>query len=217
MTALELFAILVLAGAVIVLLYFYLRDRGTSLSPTTSGMGTGDRMSGITEGVSGMGGKVSEGVSGMGGKVTEGVSGMGEKVTHGFSGVGDKIKGAGSKFTGNEDEEAEGGTMAGVSEKMAGMGEKIKGKVREVPISTDVLSNRIQSFLDEQSDQLIKDWDLATKSDLSQLEKRYDMVSIDLNGLEKRFNEFQGNTTKKIGKIEDRLAKLESPEEESTE
>lgn len=194
MTALELFAILVLAGAVIVLLYYYLQDgRKPSLSTLTSGVGTGDKMSGITEGV----------------------SGMGEKVTEGFAGVSDKIKEAGSKFTGNEDTSAEGRSMSGMGEKMAGMGEKIKGKVREVPISTDVLSNRIQIFLDEQSDQLIKDWDLATKSDLSNLEERYDKVSVDLDELEKRFKDFKGHTTKKIEKIEERLEKLENPEKVS--
>ena len=99
-----------------------------------------------------------------------------------------------------------------MSERMVGMGEKIKGKV---PISTDLLSNRIETFLNEQSDQLIKDWDLATKSDLSQLENRFNKVSRDVGELEKRFNEYRGYTNKKLDHIEKRLSKLENPEEGS--
>ena len=95
------------------------------------------------------------------------------------------------------------------------MSEKIKGKVKEVPIGTDVLSNRIETFLDEQSDQLIKNWDLATNKDISKLEKRFDKVSLDFGELEKRFNEYRGHTNKKLEHIEKRLEKLENPEEES--
>ncbi|KAF5059263.1 hypothetical protein [Methanobacterium aggregans] len=179
MDALELFAILVLAGAVVVLLYYYLQDARTgSLSRISS-------------------------------KVT------GTNITSGFdetvSVVGEKFKGAGSKVTGTS-ETSEGGTMAGMSEKMAGMSEKIMGKVKEVPISTDVLSARIEVFLDEKSDQLIKDWDLATKSDVRDLEKRYSKVSRDVGELEGRFNEYRGYTNKKIKTIETRLEKLESEE-----
>lgn len=199
MTALELFAILVLAGAIIVLLYFYLQDtRGTNIfsSISSRGNGNGKKMAGVTENI----------------------SGMSEKVTENISGVGEKFKETSAKVTGTGDKMvSEGGTMAGMSERMAGMSEKIKGKVREVPISTDVLSNRIETFLNEQSDQLIKDWDLATKSDLSKLEKRFNKVSLDVGELEKRFNEYRGHTTKKINNIEKRISKLENPEEDSEE
>mgnify|MGYP001037687753 CR=1 FL=1 len=78
------------------------------------------------------------------------------------------------------------------------MGEKIKGKV-SVPISTDNLSHRIDLFLNEQSDQLIEDWDLATKKDLSALEKRFKVVSTDIESLEKRFNKYRGATQQETG------------------
>jgi len=155
MEALELFAILVLAGAIVVLLYYYMQDvRSSSFS-----------------------------------RAKTQISGIGEKAT------------------------MEGGKMAGMSEKMYGMSEKIRGKVKEVPISTDVFSTKIEAFLDDKSDQLIKDWELATKKDLLDIEKRYTKTSRDIGELEGRFNEYRGSTNKKIKKIEERLEKLENPEE----
>ena len=112
MTPLELLAILVLAGAIVVLLYYYMQDtRNPSFSRARSV---------ITE--------TSE-------KARSTVSNASEGVTEGN----------------------------GISDKMAGMGEKIKGTVKGVPKSTDVLSSKIELFLDDKSDQLIKDWELATK------------------------------------------------------
>ncbi len=189
MTALELFAILVLAGAVIVLIYYYLLDMGFSFNRIRNSS-NGSRTMGITESVSGFGDKIKE--------------------------TGTKVKQTTVKTT-NTGTKTEGGSMAGMSERMAGMSERIKGKVKEVPISTDIFSNRIETFLDEQSDQLIKNWDLATKKDLSQLEKRFDKVSLDFGELEKRFNEYRGYTNKKLDHIDKRLKKLENPEEESKE
>ncbi len=189
MTALELFAILVLAGAILILLYYYLQDIGFSLS-SIRGDGNGSRRIGVTDSVSGLSDKIKE--------------------------TGTKVKETSAKATGTGAKTVEGGSMAGMSERMAGMSERIKGKVKEVPISTDLLSNRIESFLDEQSDQLIKDWDLATKSDLTHLEKRYSKVSRDVDELEKRFNEYRGYTNKKIEHIDKRLKRLENPDEEGS-
>ena len=128
------------------------------------------------------------------------MAGMGEKARSAVSGAGEKVT-------------IEGSMIGGVSEKMAGMGEKIKGTVKGVPKSTDVLSSKIELFLDDKSDQLIKDWELATKNDVIDLEKRYSKVSRDLGELDGRFNEYRGYTNKKLKKIEERLENLENPEE----
>ena len=151
MEALALFAILVLAGAIIVLLYYYLQD--VRNSP--------------------------------------------------FSRLQTQTYGAGEAS-------AEGGKMSGMTDKVYGMGEKLKGKVKDVPISTDVFSAKIEAFLDDKSDQLIEDWELATKKDLVDVEKRYSKISRDVDELESRFNEYRGSTNKKIEKIEERLEKLEN-------
>ena len=205
MTPLELLAILVIAGAIVILVYFYMQDkRNLSFSKAHSVVvetgqkahstvsGAGDKLK--TEG-SGMGG-VGEKMSGMGEKA----SGMGEKVRSTVSGAGEKISGESSM-------------MSGVSEKVSGVGEKLKGTVKGVPKTTDTLSNKIDVFLDEKSEQLIKDWELATKDDILDIEKRYTKVSRDMGELDSRFNEYRGYTNKKLKKIEERLDKLENPEE----
>ncbi|HSQ01635.1 MAG TPA: hypothetical protein VLM77_00060, partial [Methanobacterium sp.] len=199
---LELLVILVIAGAIVVLLYFYMRDRNNlSYSRARSVVvETGDKARST---VSGAGDKLKTEGSSMGG-VGDTMSGMGEKA----SGMGEKVRstvsGAGEKISG------ESSMMSGVSEKVSGVGEKLKGTVKGVP-STDTLSNKIDVFLDEKSEQLIKDWELATKDDILDIEKRYTKVSRDMGELDSRFNEYRGYTNKKLKKIEARLDKLENP------
>ncbi len=130
------------------------------------------------------------------------------------SGIHETIKKTGAKATSATGKITETGTMSGMSERMAGMGEKIKGKVK-VPISTDLLSNRIEIFLNEQSDQLIKDWELVTKTDLSKLETRFEEVSTSVDQLEKRFKDYKGFTNKKLDEFEERLSKLENSEDKT--
>jgi len=195
MTPLEAFAILVLAGAVIVLFYYYLQDnRNLNLRR-------------VRDDATNLGEKVYTGAADLGDKVSrEGNnSGVGEKVSDdgekiNVSGVSEKVSGVGEKIN-----------VSGVSEKMSGMGERLRGRV-SVPISTDTLSSRIDLFLNEQSDQLIKDWDLATKKDLSELESRFNVVSLNFETLEKRFNEYRGATNSKLETIEKRVEKLEASE-----
>jgi SMC interacting uncharacterized protein involved in chromosome segregation len=198
MTPLELLAILVIAGAIVVLLYFYMQDtRNLSFAKARSvTVETGEKARST---VSSASEKVKGEDNDMGG-VGAKMSGMGEKAT----GMGDRVRstvsGASEKITGS-----------GVSEKVTGVSEKLKGSVKGAT-STDSMSNKIDLFLDEKSDQLIKDWKLATKDDILDLEKRYNKVSRNLDTLDSRFNEYRGSTNKKLKKIEERLDKLESPE-----
>jgi hypothetical protein len=195
MTPLELLAILVLAGAIVVLLYYYMLDtRNASLVRartyiTDTSEKARSTVSNNTE-EEDKAHVIENKVSGMSGKARSAVSGASEKVT------------------------IEGSMIDGVSERMAGMSEKIKGTVKGVPMSTDTLSNRIDLFLNDKSDQLIKDWELATKNDVIDLEKRYSKVTRDLGELDSRFSEYRGYTNKKVKKIEERLDKLENPENE---
>jgi archaellum component FlaC len=197
MTPLELLAILVLAGAIVVLLYYYMQDtRNSSFVRarsyiTETGEKARSTVSGSVEG--------DEEGNGLG-RVGDKMSGMSEKARTAVSGASEKVT-------------IEGSMIDGVSEKMAGMSEKIKGTVKGVPKSTDTLSNRIDLFLNDKSDQLIKDWELATKEDVADLEKRYSKVSRDLGELDGRFNEYRGYTNKKLQKIEERLERLEKHED----
>jgi len=191
MTALELLVILVLTGALVVLFYSYMQNNrqfnlGRVRSDATN---LGQRVYGEA---SDFGGKVQGGASDLGEKVSgEGsMSGMGEKIN--VSGVSEKASGVGAK--------------------VSDMGGKIKEKV-SISSSKDDLSESIDQFMTEKSDQLIKDWELATKKDISELEKRYNTASRNISELETRFNEYRGFTNKKIKKIEERLDKIENPEE----
>ena len=103
-------------------------------------------------------------------------------------------------------------SMHVASEKVSGMGDKIRGKVRDVPISTDVLSNKIDAFLEEKSDELIQDWELATKTDVSSLDKRMQANTRQIGELERRFNEYRNYTNKKLDSFDERLKKLEELE-----
>ena len=191
MTALELLVILVLAGALVVLFYSYMQNnRQLNLGRVRSdATNLGQRVYGEA---SDFGGKVQGGASDLGEKVSgEGsMSGMGEKIN--VSGVSEKASGVGAK--------------------VSDMGGKIKEKV-SISSSKDDLSESIDQFMEEKSDQLIKDWELATKKDISDLEKRYNTASRNISELETRFNEYRGFTNKKIKKIEERLDKIENPEE----
>jgi hypothetical protein len=126
--------------------------------------------------------------------------GMGEKLH--VSEVSEKVSGVGEKIT-----------ISGVGERVSDVGKSLRGKVKEVPISTDALSGKIDQFLEEKSDQLIKDWELATKKDIGEMEKKYSKVSRDLGDLERRFNEYRGHTNKKFEHIEKRITVLEDKEE----
>lgn len=173
MEPLELFAILVLAGAIVVLLYYYIQEMNKTGNTSFDT---------VKSSISNAGARVSEGIS----QQYSSQSSRGER-------------------------------MAGVSERVSEMSEKLKGKVKDVPISTDVLSGRIDEFLNDQSDQLIKDWELATKTDINELEKRYSKVSRDVDDLSKRFDEFRNHANKKFEYIEERLEKLEHEEEPKSE
>lgn len=145
--------------------------------------------------------RVRSDASNLGTRVYGEASNLGEKVQGGASDLGEKVSGDSS--------------MSGVSEKFSGvgesiskMGQKIKGKEDETA-STDDLTNQIDQYLNEHSNQLIKDWELTTKKDLGELENRYSKVSSDVGKLDKRFKEHREYTNKKINNIEDRLEKLE--------
>jgi hypothetical protein len=168
MTPIELLAILVLAGAIVVLLYYYLQNNG--------------------------------------------IGNMGSVKTQVYE-LGDKVSSATQRNSDASENSGMGVKMSGVSEKMSGMSDKIMGKVRDVPISTDVLSNKIDAFLNEKSDELIEDWSLATKNDINDLENKMTVVTRNIDELEHRFNEYRGFTNKKLDSFDERLKKIEEPEE----
>jgi hypothetical protein len=100
------------------------------------------------------------------------------------------------------------------------MGKRIKVKLSDIDmsgLSTDAFSSKIDAFLDEKSDQLIKDWSLATTQDLEELESKFGETTNNVDNFEKSFDEFkksseefQKNTEEKLNDLDKRIESLEN-------
>ena len=101
------------------------------------------------------------------------------------------------------------------------MGDKIKYTFKDIDKSyantTDAFSKRLDSFLDERSEELIESWSLVTTDDLSSLEERYATACDSIEALEKRFSEFTNATDAKIEDLDKRLKALEDAEKDLEE
>ncbi len=96
---------------------------------------------------------------------------------------------------------------------------RIKVKLSDIDMSginTDAFSNKLDAFLDEKSDQLIKDWSLATTGDLEELETKFlettksvDALDKDYQEFKKSSKEFQEATEEKLNDIDKRIEALE--------
>ena len=101
------------------------------------------------------------------------------------------------------------------------MGDKIKYTFKDIDKSyantTDAFSKRLDSFLDERSEELIESWSLVTTDDLSSLEERYTSACDSIDSLEKRFAEFTNATDAKNEDLDKRLKALEEAEKDLEE
>ena len=96
---------------------------------------------------------------------------------------------------------------------------RIKVKLSDIDMSsinTDVFSNKLDAFLDEKSDELIKDWSLATTNDLKELEAKFlettnsvDALDKDYQEFKKSSKEFQESTEEKLKDLDKRIEALE--------
>ena len=99
------------------------------------------------------------------------------------------------------------------------MTKRIKVKLSDIDMSsinTDAFSNKLDAFLDEKSDELIKDWSLATNDDLKDLEAKFlkttesvDALDKDYQEFKKSSKEFQKATEEKLNDIDKRIEALE--------
>ena len=93
---------------------------------------------------------------------------------------------------------------------------KVKLNDNMAGINTDAFSNKLDAFLDEKSDELIKDWSLATTGDLEELEAKFLETSESVDALDKDYQEFkkasaefQKSTEEKLNDIDKRIEALE--------
>lgn len=106
------------------------------------------------------------------------------------------------------------------NEESESMGKRIKVKLSDIDmssLSTDAFSNKIDAFLNDKSDQLIKDWSLATKHDINSLEDKFSETTSNVDNLEKDFlefkkssEEFQNSTKDKLEELDKRIDSLEN-------
>ncbi len=106
------------------------------------------------------------------------------------------------------------------SEKGESMSKRIKVKLSDIDMSslnTDAFSHKIDAFLDAKSDELIKDWSLATTDDLEELTTKFTETTANVDNLEKDFNEFkksseefQKSTEEKLNDLDKRIESLEN-------
>ncbi|WP_458403959.1 hypothetical protein [Methanobrevibacter sp.] len=100
------------------------------------------------------------------------------------------------------------------------MGKRIKVKLSDIDVSglkSDAFSKKIDAFLDEKSDELIKDWCLATTDDLEELQTKFGETTANVDKLDKSFNEFkksseefQKATEEKLDDLDKRIESLEN-------
>ncbi|MCR5026533.1 MAG: hypothetical protein K6A34_03715 [Methanobrevibacter sp.] len=92
------------------------------------------------------------------------------------------------------------------------MSKRIKVKLSDIDMSsinTDAFSNKIDAFLDEKSDQLIKDWCLATTDDLDELESKFIKTSHSVDALEKDYLDFKKSSEEFKRATEDKLVEID--------
>ncbi|MBE6494406.1 MAG: hypothetical protein E7Z84_07355 [Methanosphaera stadtmanae] len=94
------------------------------------------------------------------------------------------------------------------SEKVKDVSGKFKDRVQDEDdedhvSKTDYISKKISQFIDEQSEQVIADWDLATHKDLDAVIEKY-------NVLEKDLGEYKESNDKRVDDLEERVNLISS-------
>ena len=100
------------------------------------------------------------------------------------------------------------------------MSKRIKVKLSDIDMSSlnnEAFSNKIDAFFDAKSDQLIKDWALATTNDLEELESKFSETTANVDDLDKSFKEFKKSseefqkvTEERLGDLDQRIESLEN-------
>jgi len=96
--------------------------------------------------------------------------------------------------------------ISNISDKVNGFSDKFKDRVQddddEEHISkTDAMSKKITQFIDEQSEQVIEDWNLATHKDLDKIIERCDALNND-------FNSYKESNDSRVSELEERVDKI---------
>ena len=110
--------------------------------------------------------------------------------------------------------------VSDLSGKFSDFSEKVKDKVQdddaddEERISkTDQISNKIDQFINEQSEQVIEDWDLATNKDLDEIIDKFNLFEDDFNSYKKSNDLRVEDLEKRVNSIDDKINDIENEDE----
>lgn len=103
--------------------------------------------------------------------------------------------------------------ISNISDKVSDVSGKFKDRIQddddEEHVSrTDMISKRISQFIDEQSEQVIEDWDLATNKDIDSVIEKYNQIESDLNNYKESNDERVASLEERVNKIDEDLEKL---------
>jgi uncharacterized protein YpmB len=105
--------------------------------------------------------------------------------------------------------------IANISDKVNDFSGKFKDRVQddeeEDHVSkTDMMSKKISQFIDEQSEQVIEDWDLATHKDIDSVLERY-------NNLQEELNTYKEDNDTRVSDLEERVDRIDEELKKLTE
>ena len=105
--------------------------------------------------------------------------------------------------------------ISNLSEKVNDFNERVKDRVQteedeEHHSKTDIMSKKISQFIDEQSEQVINDWDLATNKDLDKIIERYDLLKDDLDSYKETNDNRVSDLEERVNKIDEELEKMKN-------
>ncbi len=86
--------------------------------------------------------------------------------------------------------------------------DRVQDDEEEHVSKTDIMSKKITQFIDEQSEQVIEDWDLATHKDLDGIIEKYDNLQLELNSYKETNDTRVSDLEERVNKIDEELKKL---------
>ena len=104
--------------------------------------------------------------------------------------------------------------VANFSEKVSDFGGKIKDRVQdededeEHVSKTDLMSKKISQFIDNQSEQVIEDWNLVTHNDLDSVLEKYESLKDDLESYKSDNDVRVSDLEERVGRIDAELKEL---------
>lgn len=86
--------------------------------------------------------------------------------------------------------------------------DRVQDDEEEHVSKTDLMSKKISQFIDEQSEQVIEDWDLATNKDLDVVLEKYENLKVDLESYKESNDSRVSDLEERVDRIDEELKKF---------